>query len=249
MPMVVDPLRAADCFPANAAGVPLNDSGVCVVVGRRDALPAGARPAVHVLAGQGLQAGREETYFGRPGLGLFTQAASSFAPTPRDLRVYERAGLRPADVDGFCLLYDTFHAHIEEKDPAAVLDAVYPTLMHFHASENDRSTPGRGQVRWAQTLAVLRRRGWDGVLMVEAFGMALPALAAATRIWRPMFDTPEELARDAIAFLRSAWDGAAARSAARCARRLRGLERVEVGCADGAAERLTRNSDQPRLVR
>ena len=111
------------------------------------------------------------------------------------------------------LRYDSFHAHIEEKDPAAVLDAVYPTLMHFHASENDRSTPGRGQVRWAQTLAVLRRRGWDGVLMVEAFGMALPALAAATRIWRPMFDTPEELARDAIAFLRSAWDGAAATDA------------------------------------
>lgn len=106
------------------------------------------------------------------------------------------------------LLYDTFHAHIEEKDPAAALDAVFPTLLHFHASENDRSTPGQGQVRWAETLAVLKRRGWDGILMVEAFGLSLPALAAATRIWRPMFESPEQLARDAVAFLQRSWAAA-----------------------------------------
>lgn len=106
------------------------------------------------------------------------------------------------------LLYDTFHAHIEEKDPAAVLAEVLPVVNHVHASENDRSTPGAGQVRWAETFATLKRGGWDGVLMVEAFGMALPGLAAATRIWRPMFDSPEQLTRDAVAFLRRAWAAA-----------------------------------------
>lgn len=106
------------------------------------------------------------------------------------------------------LLYDTFHAHIEEKDPAAALADVLPVVNHFHASENDRSTPGAGQVRWAETFATLKRGGFDGVLMVEAFGMALPALAAATRIWRPMFDSQEKLATDAIAFLRRAWAAA-----------------------------------------
>ena len=80
--------------------------------------------------------------------------------------------------------------------------------MHVHASENDRSTPGQGQVRWHETLSVLKRCGWDGVLMVEAFGMSLPALAAATRIWRPMFESPEQLARDAVQFLRHAWAAA-----------------------------------------
>ena len=106
------------------------------------------------------------------------------------------------------LLYDTFHAHIEEKDPAAVLAEVLPVVNHFHASENDRSTPGAGQVRWAETFATLKRGGWNGVLMVEAFGMALPGLAAATRIWRPMFDSPEQLTRDAVGFLHSAWAAA-----------------------------------------
>jgi D-psicose/D-tagatose/L-ribulose 3-epimerase len=106
------------------------------------------------------------------------------------------------------LLYDTFHAHIEEKDPAAALAEVLPVVNHFHASENDRSTPGAGQVRWAPTFAALKRGGWDGVLMVEAFGTALPALAAATRIWRPMFESQDRLAEEAIGFLRRAWAAA-----------------------------------------
>ena len=107
------------------------------------------------------------------------------------------------------LLYDTFHAHIEEKDPAAALDAAYPQVSHVHISENDRSTPGHGHVRWAETFGVLRRRGWSGVLMVEAFGLSLPSLAAATRIWRPMFESPEQLARDAVHFMRQQWELAA----------------------------------------
>ena len=107
MPMIVDPIRAADCFPANDAGVPLNDCGICVIVGRPDPTPGSNSRDVHVLAGQGLQAGRAETYFGRPGLGLFTQPASSFSPSARDLRVYEVAGLKPADIDGF-YTYDAF---------------------------------------------------------------------------------------------------------------------------------------------
>jgi D-psicose/D-tagatose/L-ribulose 3-epimerase len=38
---------------------------------------------------------------------------------------------------------------------------------------------------------------------VEAFGNFLPNLAAATRIWRKLFDSEEELARDAYTFLRN----------------------------------------------
>ena len=29
--------------------------------------------------------------------------------------------------------------------------------------------------------------GYDGYLTIEAFGRALPALAAATRVWRDLF--------------------------------------------------------------
>jgi D-psicose/D-tagatose/L-ribulose 3-epimerase len=41
--------------------------------------------------------------------------------------------------------------------------------------------------------------------MVEAFGLALPALVAATKIWRRMYQSEEQLARDALAFMKREW--------------------------------------------
>ncbi len=110
---------------------------------------------------------------------------------------------------GAGILYDTFHAHIEEKDPAAIIRAHIDAIAHVHVSENDRSTPGRGQVRWDDTFAALKGAGYKGPLVVEAFGLALPELSAATRIWRRMFDDELTLARDALAFMRASWERAA----------------------------------------
>lgn len=107
LPFTVDPLRAADCFPSGAGGAPYSDAGICLIVGRATELAASGRPGVFLLAGQGLQASREETYFGRPGLGLFSQSNTDFAPSPRDLQVFRNTGLAPADIDGF-YTYDAF---------------------------------------------------------------------------------------------------------------------------------------------
>jgi D-psicose/D-tagatose/L-ribulose 3-epimerase len=104
------------------------------------------------------------------------------------------------------LMYDTFHANIEEKDVAAAIRAVAPYLAHVHISENDRSTPGEGSVDWDATFATLKEVNYDGWLMVEAFGLALPDLAAATKIWRRMFPTEEYLATHALAFMKSRWE-------------------------------------------
>ena len=57
----------------------------------------------------------------------------------------------------FRTMYDTFHAHIEEKDPAAAIRTVAPVLAHVHISENDRGTPGTGQVNWDETFKTLER--------------------------------------------------------------------------------------------
>ncbi len=107
---------------------------------------------------------------------------------------------------GAGILYDTFHAHIEEKDPAAAIRAHSAAIALVHISENDRSTPGQGQVRWSDTFRALKAAGYEGPLVVEAFGLALPELSAATRIWRRMFDDELLLARDALAFMRHSWD-------------------------------------------
>jgi D-psicose/D-tagatose/L-ribulose 3-epimerase len=99
-------------------------------------------------------------------------------------------------------MYDTFHAHIEEADPRAALSACADVLVHFHASENHRGTPGSGQVDWDTTFAGLAEIGYDGWVVVEAFGDSLPELAAATKVWRRTFTSEEQLARDGAAFLR-----------------------------------------------
>ena len=105
------------------------------------------------------------------------------------------------------LMYDTFHAHIEEKDVAGAIRTCADQLVHVHISENDRSTPGEGAVNWDATFATLKEIGYDGWMVVEAFGLALPDLAAATCIWRRMFPSEEHVARQALNFMKSRWEG------------------------------------------
>ncbi len=106
-------------------------------------------------------------------------------------------------------MIDTFHAHIEERDTPAAIRAERDALVHVHASESHRGTPGSGQVDFPAAFGALREVGYDGEVVVEAFGRAVPELAAATRIWRDTFGSPEELARDALRCLKATAGGSA----------------------------------------
>ncbi|MBI1345428.1 TIM barrel protein [bacterium] len=99
-------------------------------------------------------------------------------------------------------MYDTFHANIEEKNLAAAMQSAFDQVVHVHISENDRSTPGEGHVDWDTTFQMLKQLGYDGWMVVEAFGLSLPALAAATKIWRRMYPSEEYLASHALAFMK-----------------------------------------------
>lgn len=110
--------------------------------------------------------------------------------------------VREVDHPNCRMMYDTFHANIEEKSVAAAIRAAREHVVHVHISENDRSTPGQGAIRWDETFDTLREIGYDGWLVVEAFGLALPAIAAATKIWRRMFQDEEQLARQALDFMK-----------------------------------------------
>jgi D-psicose/D-tagatose/L-ribulose 3-epimerase len=110
--------------------------------------------------------------------------------------------VREVDHPNCRMMYDTFHANIEEKNPAQAIKACAEYTIHIHISENDRSTPGQGNVPWDATFKAIKETGYDGWLMIEAFGLALPELAAATKIWRKMYDSEEQLARDGLAFMK-----------------------------------------------
>jgi D-psicose/D-tagatose/L-ribulose 3-epimerase len=102
-------------------------------------------------------------------------------------------------------MYDTYHAHIEEKDPRQALQACRDVLVHVHAAENDRGTPGTGQVAWDATFGALHEIGYDGWIVIEAFSDTVSDLAPATRSWRRTFDSEEQLARDGARFVRERW--------------------------------------------
>lgn len=108
---------------------------------------------------------------------------------------------------GIGILYDTFHAHVEEKDPLAALHALHASgnLAHVHISENDRGTPGRGHAKIRETIAALKTLGYDGWLTIEAFGRGVPDLAAATRVWRDFFADEEEVYTEGYDLIRRAW--------------------------------------------
>ncbi len=62
--------------------------------------------------------------------------------------------------------------------------------------------PARATSTWAETFDTLKETGYYGWMVVEAFGLALPEIAAATKIWRRMYTSEEQLARDALAFMK-----------------------------------------------
>lgn len=107
--------------------------------------------------------------------------------------------------------FDTFHANIEEKNIGDALRTCAPYLVHVQISENDRATPGKGHVNFDDVFDVLNEINYQGPIAIEAFGPNPPELAAATHIFRPMFESPEQLAVDGLAFINTCRDATARR--------------------------------------
>ena len=102
-------------------------------------------------------------------------------------------------------MYDTFHANIEEKAIGPTIESMVGHFVHVHISENDRGTPGTGHVHWDETFRTLRKVGYDGWMVIEAFGRALPDLAAATKVWRDLFPYPEEVYTKGLQLIKEKW--------------------------------------------
>jgi D-psicose/D-tagatose/L-ribulose 3-epimerase len=98
--------------------------------------------------------------------------------------------------------FDTFHANIEERNPAASLRSIAKVLGHVHISENDRGIPGTGHNDWRGIVAVLDQIGYEGWLTIESFAQPEPELAAAAAIWRDLAPSGDELAKRGIRFIK-----------------------------------------------
>jgi len=98
--------------------------------------------------------------------------------------------------------FDTFHANIEEQNPAAALRSVAKELGHVHISENDRGIPGTGHNDWRGVLLTLKAIGYDGWLTIESFAQPEPELAAAAAIWRDLAPSGDVLAQRGLRFIK-----------------------------------------------
>ena len=99
---------------------------------------------------------------------------------------------------------DTFHNNIEEKSiPAAIRAVGRELLCHVQGNESDRGTPGTGNVDWPGIKAALTEIGYDGAVVIETFGAPSEELAKAASIWRPLANSPDELAREGLSFYKT----------------------------------------------
>ena len=100
------------------------------------------------------------------------------------------------------ILFDTFHANIEEKNIGQAYRTLGRHLKHVHTCENDRGIPGSGHVEWNDVFAALSDMGYDGWLTIESFGFAMGEISAAASIWRDLAPTPDSIAFEGVKFLK-----------------------------------------------
>lgn len=117
--------------------------------------------------------------------------------TSQALEVVERV-----DSPSCKILVDLFHAGIEEKDLGDAIRLAGDHLHHVQLAENDRGTPGTGQFDWEGVAAALTEIGYDRHLVIETFSQDNETLVAAAAIWRPLAESPDQLATDGLSFLK-----------------------------------------------
>jgi D-psicose/D-tagatose/L-ribulose 3-epimerase len=105
--------------------------------------------------------------------------------------------------DNVGFLLDTFHMNIEEKSLTKAIRMAEGKIFDFHACANDRGTPGEDNFDWASIRSALADVGYNGPVVIESFTPEIKEIAKAVSLWRPLAESPDCLARNGLAFLRS----------------------------------------------
>lgn len=91
------------------------------------------------------------------------------------------------------ILYDTFHANIEEKSQSAAIRSFGTYISHVHTCENDRGIPGTGPIDWPGVISALKEIHYNRYLVIESFGPGIKEIAAAACIWRDLAESPDDI--------------------------------------------------------
>jgi D-psicose/D-tagatose/L-ribulose 3-epimerase len=104
--------------------------------------------------------------------------------------------------DNFGILADTHHSNIEEYDVVASWSKVLDRIYNIHISENNRGIPGMGHAIPPALFDMLKKGGYKGHLIIEAFNANVPETLPLLRLWRPFVQDTDEIAVKGLAFIR-----------------------------------------------
>lgn len=169
-------------------------------VGKARLADAEDRRAEHDLAVAGVAEAAD--YARARGVRLALEMLNRFETDMLNIAEQGLAFIAETGRDNVGLHLDTFHMHLEEKSSAAAIRLAGDRLFHFHACENDRGTPGSGQVRWDEIAQALRDVRYAGPVVIESFTPDVQEIARAVCIWRQIAPSQDALAADGLRFLR-----------------------------------------------
>lgn len=78
------------------------------------------------------------------------------------------------DRENLGLLYDTFHANIEEASPVESLRVAGDRLMHVHLADSNRWVPGYGHIRFGEIWEALEEIGYARAVVLEPLPLPGP---------------------------------------------------------------------------
>jgi len=100
---------------------------------------------------------------------------------------------------------DTHHAHYEENDIAAAIILAKGHIKHVQLSESNRGTAGKGLINFAEVVEALKQIAYDQWITIEAFSDKNPTLVKALHLWRPLYESEEEVYRAGIHLIKKLW--------------------------------------------
>jgi D-psicose/D-tagatose/L-ribulose 3-epimerase len=168
-------------------------------VGKRRKIPTEQREREWELAVSGLQqAGRMASDHG---VTMAIEPLNRFETDLVNTAAQAKRLIADVGLPAVKIHLDTFHMHIEEKNVYDAIVLAGDDLVYVDASESDRGTPGKGQVRWELVARALRDIDYRGDCVIESFTPDCVAIADAAAIWRPLAPSQDLLASDGVKFL------------------------------------------------
>ncbi len=139
----------------------------------------------------------------RRGITLALEACNRYETYLYNSLADTRDTIKAIGADNLLLHADTYHMNIEEQGFYQPIVDAADVLGYIHMSESHRGLVGTGTIDWDDAFRGLADANYTGPLVLESFAAINPDLAAATCLWRPPKETPEILAREGLAFLKS----------------------------------------------